>query len=60
MLKGYRIKERLLRPAIVSVSEGDSEPSKRETSIESAVTETKTNGNTKEISDLLDSDAEKK
>jgi len=61
MLKGYTLKERLLRPALVSVSEGDGASSKKEqASIDSVLADTKPNGNTNNISDLLDSDTEKK
>lgn len=61
ILKGYTLKDRLLRPALVSVSQGDIESSKKKTtSIDSVLTDNKPNGNPNNISDLLDSDTENK
>ena len=61
LLKGYILNDRLLRPALVSVSIAHSEP----TSVESESDETqpsqgKTNGRTRDMSQFIDEDVENK
>ena len=61
LLKGYILNERLLRPALVSVSIAHSESESIESTLEeSQPSQSNANGNTKDMSQFIDKDVEDK